>query len=230
MKLLQGLRIVFAFVVSGFPVGPAHAHPHVWATMETDVELGENKEIISFRHKWTFDGAYTAFAVEGLDTNGDGLYSEEELKPLAQTSIEALKEFEYFTFPFIGDKKLALTDAVDYRLEYKDKLLTLYFTVPLTAPVPYEKIQDFSVAVYDPEMYVSLTFADNAPVKIVSTKPVPCTAHVSRPSQRGEDLLRRHPRLTGRPRRHVGIFRPTGDKLGSLGSQFAERVTIGCTP
>jgi ABC-type uncharacterized transport system substrate-binding protein len=79
MKLLQGLRIVFAFVVSGFPVGPAHAHPHVWVTMEMDVELGDNKETISFRHKWTFDEAYTAFAVEGLDTNGDGLYSEEEL-------------------------------------------------------------------------------------------------------------------------------------------------------
>ncbi|MGA8772354.1 MAG: DUF1007 family protein, partial [Rhodomicrobium sp.] len=41
--------------------------------------------------------------VEGVDTNGDGLYSEEELKPLAQTNIEALKDFEYFTFPFIGD-------------------------------------------------------------------------------------------------------------------------------
>ena len=222
--------IVFAFVVSGFPVGPAHAHPHVWVTMEMDVELDEHREIISFRHKWTFDGAYAAFAVEGLDTNGDGLYSEEELKPLAQTNIEALKDFEYFTFPFIGDQKLALKDPVDYRLEYKDKHLTLYFTVPLATPVPYEKIQDFSVAVYDPEMYVSLTFADKVPVKIVSTKSVSCTAHISSPSERGEDPLRRLSRQTGRPRRHVGIFRPTGEKLDSIGSQFAERVTIVCTP
>ena len=43
-------------------------------------------------------------------------------------------------------------------MEYKAKLLTLYFTVPLVTPVPYEKIKDFSLAVYDPEMYVSLTF------------------------------------------------------------------------
>ncbi|MGA9268225.1 MAG: DUF1007 family protein [Rhodomicrobium sp.] len=230
MKLLQGLRIVFAFVVLGSPLWSAHAHPHVWVTMETDVEFGDNKEIINFRHKWTFDEAYTAFAVEGLDTNGDGLYSAEELKPLAQTNIEALKDFEYFTFPFIGDKKLALKDAVDYRLEYKDKLLTLYFTVPLTAPVPYEKIQDFSAAVYDPEMYVSLAFAGNAPVKIVSAKPVSCTAHVSSPSERGENLVHGLPRLTSRPRRHVGIFRPTGDKLDSIGSRIAERVTVECAP
>jgi len=230
MKLLQGLRIVFAFVVSGFPVGPAHAHPHVWVTMEMDVELDDHREIISFRHKWTFDEAYAAFAVEGLATNGDGLYSEEELKPLAQTNIEALKDFEYFTFPFIGDKKLALKDPVDYRLEYKDKLLTLYFTVPLATPVPYEKIQDFSVAVYDPTIYVSLTFAGGAPIKIVSAQPVPCTAHVSGPPQRAGNLLRGLPRQTDRPRRHVGVFRPTADKLDSIGSQFAERVTIGCTP
>jgi ABC-type uncharacterized transport system substrate-binding protein len=234
MKLLRHLRIVFAFAVSGLPVGLAHAHPHVWVTMETDVELGDHKEITGFRHKWTFDEAYTAFAVEGLDTNGDGLYSEDELKPLAQTNIEALKEFEYFTFAFVGDEKLALKDPVDYRMEYKDKLLTLYFTAPLATPVPYEKIQAFSVAVYDPEMYVSLTFADNAPVKIVSAKPVPCTAHVgdsaadpkdSSPSQRGENLP---PGLARPPRRHVGIFRPTRDPSGSIGSQYGDRITIEC--
>ena len=36
---------------------------------------------------------YSEFAVNGLDTNGDGIYSEQELQPLAQTNIEALKEF-----------------------------------------------------------------------------------------------------------------------------------------
>ena len=29
-------------------------------------------------------------AVEGLDTNKDGLYSKEELKPLAQVNVESL--------------------------------------------------------------------------------------------------------------------------------------------
>ena len=38
------------------------------------------------------------------------IYSEEELKPLAKTNVEALKEFEYFTFPFIGDEKVALKE------------------------------------------------------------------------------------------------------------------------
>jgi ABC-type uncharacterized transport system substrate-binding protein len=102
--------------------------------------------------------------------------------------------------------------------------------VPLATPVPYEKIQDFSVAVYDPTIYVSLTFAGGSPVKIVSAQPVPCTAHVASPPQRAGNLLRGLPRQTNRSRRHVGIFRPTGDKLDSIGSQFAERVTVECAP
>ena len=112
------------------------AHPHVWVTMETEVDLGPNKEITGFKHKWTFDELYTNFAIEGLDTNGDGVYSEEELKPLAQTNVEALKEFDYFTFAFLGATKVPLKEPVNYRLEYKDKLLTLYFELPLEKPVP----------------------------------------------------------------------------------------------
>jgi len=207
MKLLRRLRFFFAVVFSVFSAGSAYAHPHVWVTMETEVELGDSKEIIGFRHKWTFDETYTSFAVEGLDANGDGLYSEEELKPLAKTNVEALKEFEYFTFPFIGDKKVAVKEPVDYRMEYKDKLLTLSFTVPLVTPVPYEKIKDFSLAVYDPEMYVSLTFNEKTPVRIVSAKPVACTAHVrDGSSQLGDNI----------------------DLSGDIALQTADRITIAC--
>ena len=198
--------------------------------METEVELDDSKEIIGFRHKWTFDEMYTSFAVEGLDTNGDGIYSEEELKPLAEANIESLMEFEYFTFPFIGDEKVALKDPVDYRMEYKDKLLTLSFTVPLVTPVPYEKIEDFSLAVYDPEMYVSLTFNDKAPVKIVSAKPVGCTAHVgesaaeakdSIPSQPGENPVR-----SARQERRRLARAAQARSLRLL--QYAERIIIEC--
>ena len=62
---------------------PADAHPHVWATVRSEILLGPNHQIIGIRHAWTFDEFYTAMAVEGLDTNKDGIYSKEELQPLA---------------------------------------------------------------------------------------------------------------------------------------------------
>ncbi len=215
MKLHRHFGIVAAIVFSVFFAARALAHPHVWVTIETEIELGENKDIVGFRHKWTFDEGYTSFAIEGLDTNGDGTYSEEELQPLAKTNIEALKEFDYFTFPFIGEKKAALKEPADYRLEYKDKLLTLYFTVPLSAPVPFENIKDFSLAIYDPEMYVALTFADKTPVKIASLKPVACTAHT-------EDGAAEPRKLS--TSRLAEITEPSG----GVGLRFAQRITITC--
>lgn len=53
---------------------PAQAHPHVWVTVEATV-LYENGQITGLMHKWTFDDMYTAMAIQGLDTNGDGTYS-----------------------------------------------------------------------------------------------------------------------------------------------------------
>ena len=180
--------------------GIASAHPHVWISVETEVLTGPGQEIAGFRHKWIFDEMYSEFAVNGLDANGDGIYSEEELHPLGQTNIEALKDFEYFTFAFLGKEKLPLKEpAPDYRLEYKNKLLTLYFTLPLAAPVPREKFKEFSFVVYDPSMYIALTLNKQAPVKIASAK----LAAVQRQDWRppiGQGCERRAARREHRPR------------------------------
>ena len=53
----------------------------MWATVRSEVVLGPNHQITGIRHHWTFDEFYTAMAVQGLDANGDGVYSKEELQP-----------------------------------------------------------------------------------------------------------------------------------------------------
>ncbi len=69
------------------------AHPHVWATVRSEIVFGPDQKITGIRHAWTFDEFYTAMAVEGLDTDKDGTYSKEELAPLAKVNVESLKEF-----------------------------------------------------------------------------------------------------------------------------------------
>lgn len=214
MKALQALALGL-MALAAF-AGGAAAHPHVWVSVETEVVLGPNKEIVGFRHKWTFDEMYAQFATDGLDTNGDGVFSEEELRPLAKTNVEALKEFEYFTYPFVGATKLPLKDRSDYRLEYKDKALTLYFTLPLEKPIPYAKIKDFSFSVYDPGMYVSLTFNGKSAVKIASAKPVPCSASIGdQPAANAKETT-------------LSQLGEAIDPSSNIGSQFAERVRIVC--
>ncbi len=206
-----GIIFLVAFLIQA---NSASAHPHVWVTVETQVEFGPNKEITGFKHKWTFDEYYSEFAINGLDTNGDGIYSKEELQPLAQTNVEALKEFEYFTFPFVGKTKVKLKEPTNYYLVYKDKLLTLYFTLPLVTPIPHNQVKDFNFSVYDPGMYVAMTFAKKSPVTLVSAKPLNCSPHIGdRPS--GKEAT-------------FGQLGENIDPSSNIGSEFAERVTLDC--
>ena len=115
--------------------GESHAHPHVWVTVRSEIFSDANHQITGIRHAWTFDEFYSAMAVQGLDTNGDGVFSAEELKPLAEVNIKSLKDFDYFTFVHVGDgDNLPLKPPENYSLDYDKGLLTLHLTLPLDKP------------------------------------------------------------------------------------------------
>ena len=113
---------------------PAAAHPHVWVTVETTVLFSQGS-ISGFRHKWTFEEFYTAMAVQGLDTNNDGIYSREELAELAKVNVEGLAEFQYFTQARLGETPIGIEAPKDYWLEYVDKPVD-----PDEAKLPNQKI------------------------------------------------------------------------------------------
>ena len=191
----------------------ASGHPHVWVNVETEILTGPNQEITGFRHKWTFDEMYSEFAVNGLDTNGDGIYSEQELQPLAQTNIEALKEFEYFTFAFLEGEAPAQEAGCWIIADTEKKLLTLHFALPLATRSRAKKLTA-SASRSRSGVYVALTLDKKAPVKIASAKPLPCST-----------------RIGGRPLGKDPNAAQVGENIdpaSNLGLQFAERVTIDC--
>src|ERR1700741_605298 len=69
------------------------------------------------RHAWTFDDMFSAYAVQGLEGKTKGAYTREELAPLAQTNVESLKEYAYFTFARADGKKERFNEPVDYYLD-----------------------------------------------------------------------------------------------------------------
>ena len=139
--LLGHERLLKTFLAAALMSGGAAsvaAHPHVWATVRSEIVFGPDHRITGIRHHWTFDEFYTAMAVEGLDTNKDGVYSKEELAPLAKVNVESLKEFDYFTFVHLEARttsSLKLKPPVDYSVDYDKSVLTLHFTLPLETPV-----------------------------------------------------------------------------------------------
>jgi ABC-type uncharacterized transport system substrate-binding protein len=61
-------RICLAATLLSGAAMPVAAHPHVWATVRSEIVFGPDQRITGIRHAWTFDEFYTAMAIE-VDTN-----------------------------------------------------------------------------------------------------------------------------------------------------------------
>jgi len=178
--LLGAIAAITTVVLSCLP---AAAHPHVWVTMEASL-LYENGAFVGIRHKWTFDEYYTASAIEGLDKNKDGIYDREELAELAKVNIDALKDFDYFTFPTLSGQALKLGEPRDYWLEHKDGALSLLFTVPFATPV-LPDAKGFAFAVYDPSFFIAFDFAKgDSPLRLGEGAPKTCKLKMETADQR----------------------------------------------
>jgi ABC-type uncharacterized transport system substrate-binding protein len=154
----------------------ARAHPHVWIDAAAEIVFS-GADVTGIRHAWVFDEAFSTYVVQGLDANKDGQYSRDELAQLARENVESLKEFEYFTFGNMSGKELSFAEPQDYWLSFDGKLLTLHFTLPLSAAAP---LRQAVFEVYDPSYYVEFKFAEGTPVTL-SSAPMGCTASVKKP-------------------------------------------------
>ncbi len=195
---------------------PASAHPHVFVTMQTEVVYDGAKNLTGFKQKWTFDELYSSFAVQGLDKDGDGKYSREELQPLADVNVQSLSEFGYFTFPKLAEEKLEIQQPKDYWIEVNaDGTVTLYFTSLLVKPVSAAEFKAFSFSIYDPTVYVSFAFADIQPVKLAGAPPA-CAPKLNAPKPAPA------PSTLGE------AYFSNLDASSTYGAQFAQTVVIEC--
>ncbi|MTI45063.1 ABC-type nickel/cobalt efflux system permease component RcnA [Roseibium hamelinense] len=108
---------------------PAAAHPHVFVEARSELVFDDAGIATAVRHSFRFDDAYTAFAIQGFDTNGDGIYSREELSELADINVESMGEFGYFTFGDNGRIELDFNPPEDYWLQVVDVPMKDYWVI-----------------------------------------------------------------------------------------------------
>jgi ABC-type uncharacterized transport system substrate-binding protein len=192
--------------------GPAHAHPHVWVTATSELIYAPDGSITSVRHAWTFDDMFATYALQGLETKTKGVYTREELGPLAQTNVESLKEYGFFTFAKADGKKEKFQEPVDYYLEYKDAALTLHFTLPLKTPV---KPKQLAVEVFDPEFFIDFGFAKKDPVTLVGA-PAACQMKFQRPNDGAAGAQK------------IGEQNFLSGDNSNYGAMFANKITVDC--
>jgi ABC-type uncharacterized transport system substrate-binding protein len=168
---------------------PAAAHPHMCVAVEATV-LYEKGAFTGLQQKWTFDQAYTTTAVEGLDKNNDGRFDRSELAELAQVNVDALKEFDYFTYPVLAGQPVKLGEPKDYWLEHKDGLLSLHFTLPFAAPAPVQD-KTLTLAVRDNSFFIGFGLSKGGnPVQLGSGAPKSCRLAVEMVDQEEQAVLK----------------------------------------
>ena len=213
----HALRRVFALLVLAGAValgaGSAQAHPHVWITATSELIYAADGSITGVRHAWTFDDMFSTYALQGIETKAKGVYSREELAPLAQTNVESLKEFGFFTFAKADGKKEKFEEPVDYYLEFKDSLLTLHFTLPLKTPL---KPKQLVIDVYDPSFFIDFKLADKDPVRLVGA-PAACQMKFQRPNDGSASAQKLNEQT----------FMNGGDN-SNFGAMFANKITVDC--
>jgi len=152
---------------------PAAAHPHVWIEMSSDVVFDDKGMVTAINIEWTFDDGYAQMALDGLDTDGDGVYSATELEALTRENLASLKDYDYFLHAYGSGKPLRIGEAKDGGQIYSNEKLSLYFSVPLAEPVDPKK-SDFYYRIYDPEFFIAMDYIKDEPVTAQGTVPSGC--------------------------------------------------------
>jgi ABC-type uncharacterized transport system substrate-binding protein len=191
---------------------PATAHPHVWVTAASELIFAPDGSVTGVRHAWTFDDMFSTYALQGIVTKKKGVYSREELAPLAQTNVESLKEFGFFTFAKVDGKKQKFLDPTDYFLEYRNAALVLHFTLPFKTQI---KTTELTVELFDPTYFVDFALQKQNPVRLVDA-PAACTAAIQRPNDG----------TTGATK--LGEANFLNGSNSNYGAMFANKITVDC--
>ena len=207
---LIGLLLVALFGMFGSTA--AQAHPHVWITSTSELMYAPDGSITGVRHAWTFDDMFSTYALQGIESKKKGVYTHEELAPLAQTNVESLKEFGFFTFAKADGKKQKFEEPVDYFLEYKSGLLVLHFTLPLKTPV---RPKVLALEVFDPTFFVDFKLADKDPIRLVGA-PEACKFDFQRPNDGAASA------------QALGEQNFTDAGNVNFGAMFANKITVTC--
>ena len=208
-------RFVLAALACAALVAPAQAHPHVWVTMKSELVYAPDGSVTGIQHHWAFDDMFSAFATQGLASKEKGKFTRAELAPLAQTNIESLKDYKYFTYATADGKKAEFADPLPgYWLDYKNSILVLNFMLPFKHPV---KAKYLRVEIYDPTIFVDFEFTKTRPVELINA-PKGCKLDVVLP----QDITAAQSQKLGE------AFFNSLSASQNWGAQFANKILVNC--
>jgi len=205
-------RALVAVAALSLGASPATAHPHVWVTAASELVYGANGSVTGIRHAWTFDDMFSTYALQGIVAKKKGVYTREELAQLAQTNVESLKEYGFFTFAKVDGQKQPFLAPTDYFLDYRDSTLVLHFTLPFKTPI---KTKQLVVEIFDPTYFVDFALQKQNPVQLVDA-PASCSTTIQRPNDGAAGAQK------------LGEANFLNGNNSNYGAMFANRIIVDC--
>ena len=170
---LWDLIVIFRFMCShrSACAPPAAAHPHVWATVRSEIVFGPDHRSpasvtpgpsTSSIPPWRFRASIPTATAS----------SRRGVEPLAKVNVELLKEFDYFTFVHLGDGEKSCRSRSRSTIRSTttrpcSRCTSRCRSRSRSTPT----IQTVAVDVYDPSFFVAFGFATDAPVKFSGDAP-----------------------------------------------------------
>jgi len=210
------VRSALAGAAIGFIASPAAAHPHEFITVQTEVVFDDAGRVIGMRHAWLLDEFFTAYAVEGADSDGDGAPDREGLTDLMLEILGNIAESGYLTDFRTMSEAPKITSHNPLSVDLKSRRLSLNLEVVFAEP--YDASQTpLRYALYEPTYYIAVNHVQGASAVTLDNAPEGCRSSLQEPDP-GEDLT---------------AFALALDKTQSagdgLGVNFAEWVTVTCS-
>ena len=147
-RILVVLATTFSFAST------AVAHPHVWVDSVSEILFDGAGKITAVRHHWRFDDAFSAFAIQGLDENGDGHYSKAELEPLAEVNVHIAERLRVLHVLVGRPKAQRLFVAAGLLVGVGRRVSHPSFHLA-GLPNRFKPVQPVKLEVYDPEYFVA---------------------------------------------------------------------------
>ncbi|MEM5583096.1 DUF1007 family protein [Roseibium sp. AS2] len=203
-----GFRLCLGLVLLLASLTGVYAHPHVFVEARSKLVFDSAGKAVAVNHVFRFDDAFSAFAIQGFDTDNDGVYSRAELSELAKVNVESMADFGFFTFGDNARVEFDFGEPTDYWLEVATVPLKDYWVMKpedfeamqedvqmnggampddvklleLHFTLPFKEASDTQQAitldVYDPTYYVDFRFGQED--EAIGTVNAPSSCHVAR--------------------------------------------------
>jgi ABC-type uncharacterized transport system substrate-binding protein len=197
---------------------PAAAHPHAWIYMKTVLVFDSQGRALGLRQHWSLDEFYSAYSIEGLDVDEDGVINEEELAKLRAEQKESLTEHEFLTRVEVAGEKVAFAAVEDMNSRLVEGQLEITFYLPFDAPQELGGESRLVYAVFDPTYWIEMLHAPGPEKISLVDAPESCGFRLVLPDPNAETMA-----LAAALDRNE----TAGDTLGIA---FAEKVEVTCGP